>query len=70
MIVAFLSEAEKDQLVGQEFAPFEYFNPVQDIDNNWVISMEEVNNCINPTFMWVKDLPEIDYIPKPEEPIE
>jgi hypothetical protein len=26
--------------------------------------------CVNPEFQWVKDLPLIDYKPKPEPPIE
>jgi hypothetical protein len=30
------------------------------------ISIEEMEFCINPDFMWVKDLPLIEYIPKPE----
>lgn len=64
MEVGLLTLEQKDQLVGQLFAPDSYFNPVQDINDNWFISIEEMNYCINPDFMWVKDLPLIEYQPK------
>jgi hypothetical protein len=60
-----LTIEEKDQLVGQWYAPDSFFNPVQDINDVWIISQEEMNNCINSEFQWVKELPLIEYIPKP-----
>ena len=60
-----LTIEEKEQLVGQWYAPDSFFNPVQDINDVWIISQEEMNNCINPEFQWVKELPLIEYIPKP-----
>lgn len=60
-----LTVEQKDQLVGQWYAPDSFFNPVQDINDTWIISQEEMNNCINPDFDWVKELPLIEYIPKP-----
>jgi len=27
-----------------------------------------MNQCVTPEFQWVKDLPLIEYIPKPEPP--
>lgn len=65
--VALLTEKEKDALIGQLFAPDCYFNPLQDADNNWFISVEEIDLCTNDNFMWVKDLPLIPYNPKKEE---
>jgi hypothetical protein len=65
MEVGLLTLEQKDQLVGQLFAPDSYFNPVQDANDNWFISIEEMNYCTNPDFMWVKDLPLIEYQPKP-----
>lgn len=65
MEVGLLTLEQKDQLVGQLFAPDSYFNPVQDINDNWFISIEEMNYCVNPDFLWVKDLPLIEYQPKP-----
>ena len=66
--VGLLTETQKDELVGRWYAPDSYFNPIEDADNNWVISQEEMNQCINPSFEWVKDLPLIEYIPKPTPP--
>ena len=66
MTVALLTVEQKDSLVGQWYAPDSYFNPIQDINDDWIISLEEVNQCINPGFIWVKTLPLIEYIPKSE----
>lgn len=63
--VGLLTEAEKDSLVGQLYDDDSYFNPIQDINDNWIISVEEIEFCVNPEFMWVKDLPLIPYEPKP-----
>ena len=49
-----LTIEEKDQLVGQWYAPDSFFNPVQDINDVWIISQEEMNNCINSEFQWGK----------------
>jgi hypothetical protein len=66
--VGLLTESQKNELVGQLYDEDSYFNPIQDIDNNWIISVEEMEFCVNPEFMWVKDLPLIDYKPKPSPP--
>lgn len=61
--VGLLTTDEKDLLIGQEYAPYSYFNPIEDADLNWIISIEEMNNCVNEQFMWVKDLPLIPFNP-------
>lgn len=60
-----LTEEQKNQLVGQQFSPASYFNPIQDIDGNWIISSHEIDFCTNEDFIWVKDLPLIEYKAKP-----
>ena len=62
--VGLLTETQKDELVGQMYAPDSYFNPIQDNADNWVISVEEMQYCINPNYMWVQELPLILYVPK------
>lgn len=62
--VGLLTKEQKDQLVGQLYAPYSYYNPIQDLNDNWVISVEEIEQTITPEFIWVKDLPLILYIPK------
>ena len=68
LYVGLLTEQQKNDLLLQWYAPDCYFNPIQDIKDNWVISVEEVANCTNEEFMWVKDLPLIIYEPKPNPP--
>jgi hypothetical protein len=66
--VGLLTEIQKDELVGQLYTDDSYFNPIQDLNDNWVISVEEMEFCTNELFFWVKDLPLIIYEPKPEPP--
>ena len=58
-----LDTKQRDELVGQQFAPDQYFNPVPDIEGVYFIFEGEVDNCVNEEFMWVKDLPEAEYVP-------
>jgi hypothetical protein len=61
--VGLLTVEQKDQLVGQLYAPCSYYNPIQDFNDNWIISVEEIE-CENEQFVWLKDLPLILYNPK------
>jgi hypothetical protein len=67
-LVGLLTLEQKEQLVGQPYSDDSYFNPIQDADDNWVISTQEMIYCTNEEFMWVKDLELIEYIPKPSTP--
>ena len=58
-----LTTEQKETLIGQTYDGLQYFNPVLDAENNWFISIEEVNQCTNELFQWVKDLPIISYNP-------
>jgi predicted DNA-binding protein YlxM (UPF0122 family) len=69
LYVGLLTEQQKNDLILQWYAPDCYFNPIQDLNDNWVISVEEIANCVNDEFMWVKDLPLIIYEPKPAPPL-
>ena len=60
-----LTTEEKDSLLGQTYCPDSYFNPIQDCNGVWIISVEEIEYCTNPLFQWVKTLTLIDYCPKP-----
>jgi len=66
--VGLLTEVQKDELVGQQYTEDSYFNPIQDINDNWIISTEEMEQCVNPEYLWVKDLNLIPYEPKPTPP--
>jgi hypothetical protein len=62
--VGLLTETQKNELVGQLYAPYSYYNPIQDFYDNWIISIEEIEQTIAPEFMWLKDVPLIPYVPK------
>jgi predicted DNA-binding transcriptional regulator len=66
--VGLLTELQKNELVGQLYAPDSYFNPIQDLNDNWIISVEEMEQTVTPEFLWVKDLDLIPYEPKPTPP--
>lgn len=60
MIVAKLTQEQAEKLKGLEVVKDNYFNPILDADNNYIISLEEVEQC---DIEWVKDLPQIEYNP-------
>ena len=66
--VGLLTKLQKDELVGQLYDDDSYFNPIQDLNDNWIISIEEIEQNIFPSFDWIKDLDLIPYEPKPTPP--
>ena len=62
MKIAILTTEQKDLLDKQEVCTKLTFNPVQDVNEDWVISEVEVNKCINSDFMWVKNLVLTDWL--------
>ena len=61
MIVAQLTAEQAKQLKGVEFVQDSFFNPIQDLNDVWIISLEEQEQC---NIDWVKELPRIEYLPK------
>jgi hypothetical protein len=62
--VGLLTVEQKDSLVGQMFDEDSYFNPIQDDMDNWIISIEEIEQNLNPNFTWLKDLDMFIFVPK------
>ena len=60
-MIAILTTEQKDQLIGQTYDGVCYFNPIEDLNNNWVISEEEVNQS---NLEWLKLLTLSEYEPK------
>jgi hypothetical protein len=60
MEVHLLTEQQARWLDGVEYVADNYFNPIQDADGNWIISIEEVEQS---SIDWVKFLPLITYNP-------
>ena len=59
--VGLLTEQQAIDITDQLYMPDSYFHPIQDKNDNWVISQEEMDQCENIDFMWVKDLTLIVY---------
>ena len=63
-MIAILTTEQKDLLVGQTYDGVCFYNPIQDINDNWIISEEEINQT---NLEWLKQLPLTEYLPKPVE---
>lgn len=63
--VVLLTTAQKDMLIGKKYAYNQLFNPIQDVDDNWIISIEERDANIYTRYKWVNNCPLIDFKPKP-----
>ncbi len=64
ILVGLLTLEQKDSLVGQMYDEDSFFNPIADLYDRFIISVEEIDKCVNEKFLWVKDLPQIEYEPK------
>ena len=64
MQVGLLTLEQKNEIDGKEFAPNSFFNPIQDANNNWVISIQEMEQATIPPYEWVHELPLIEFVPK------
>jgi hypothetical protein len=64
MQVGLLTLKQKNDIEGKEFAPDSYFNPIQDLNDNWVISTQEMEQATIRTYQWVKNLSLIEFKPK------
>lgn len=62
ILVGLLTEEQKNQLVGQQFSPDCYFNPIKDANDNWIISIEEIEAS---DIQWLKQIEFIEYVPMP-----
>jgi hypothetical protein len=58
-----LTLKQKKLLDGVEFLEGNFYSPTQDANGIWFISQEEVDQTTDENYLWVKDLPQIEYIP-------
>ena len=74
MEVGLLTLAQKDSLVGVMYVPDVFSNPIEDCNDNWVISTQEIALTTDPAYEFVKNLTLITYCqkigPGPQPPIE
>jgi hypothetical protein len=61
-----LTESEYNQVQGQFYTPYEFFNCVADVNGIWFLflSTQDKQQIVNnPTWSWILTLPEAEYIP-------
>ena len=66
MIGYILTQSEYDQVQGQFYTPYEFFNCVQDIKGVWFLFLSEQDKkevFSNPQWNWILDLPQNEYKP-------
>jgi len=63
ILVGLLTIEQKDLLINQLFDEDSYFNPLQDFNGNWIISIEEIEQNIYYDFNWLQDLEMILFVP-------
>jgi len=59
--VGLLTLIEKEAVEGKEYTASSYYNPIQDTNANWVISTQEMHDTTNVDYLWVKQLPLIEW---------
>lgn len=65
MIGYILTIEQKDQIQGKEFAPYQSFNCVQDINGTWFnfVTEQQVPFVEASEYAWVLNLPQGEYVP-------
>jgi hypothetical protein len=70
MIGYILTEKQYEEIQGQEFAPYQHFNCVQDINDVWFnfVSDQQIPQVEASQYAWVLTLPQAEYISPPSPP--
>jgi hypothetical protein len=70
MIGYILTQEQYDQVQGQFYTPYEFFNCVQDINDVWFLflSDQDKGQIEGTEWSFILDLPTGEYIPKPAPP--
>jgi hypothetical protein len=70
MIGYILTQSEYEQIQGQFYAPYEFFNCVQDVNGVWYLflSTQDKEQIVNTEWNWLLTLPEGEYVAPPTPP--
>jgi hypothetical protein len=63
ILVAVLTQEQYEQVHLKELQPDHAFSCAKNIDNNWVIDQTQIDQIQNDQFLWLKELPLIEYHP-------
>lgn len=76
-MIAILTQQQKDILIGKTYDGVCYFNPILDLNDNFVISEQEYYYCLGLWYLdelqtelgFITSLSLSEYFPKPQTPI-
>lgn len=70
MIGYILTESEYDQVQGQYYSEYQFFNCVADINGVWFLFLSDEDKQVVATteWSWILTLPEGEYVPPPAPP--
>jgi hypothetical protein len=76
-MIVIITIEQKDILVGQKYDGVCFFNPIQDLNDNWIISEIEYYYCLGLWYLdelqteleFITTLSLSEYFPKPQTPI-
>ena len=71
MIGYILTNSEYDQIEGQYYTEYQFFNCVADINGIWYLFLSDEDKTTivnNQTWSWILTLPEAEYTPPPSPP--
>jgi hypothetical protein len=76
-MIAIITQQQKDILVGKTYDGVCFFNPIQDLNDNWVISEIEYYYCLGLWYLdelqndlqFITTLSLSEYFPKPQIPL-
>ena len=65
-----LTTEQYEEIQSKEFASFQYFNCVQDINGVWFnfVTEQQIPDIESSQYAWVLDLPQGEYVPPPSPP--
>ena len=65
-----LTQDEYNQVQGQYYTEYQFFNCVADINGVWFLFLSDEDKQVVATteWAWILDLPEAEYIPPPAPP--
>jgi hypothetical protein len=64
MIGYILTDTEKESIQGKEYAPYQFFNCVQDINGVWYTFLTDEDKVIiaSNQYAWILDLPQGEFV--------
>ena len=71
MIGYILTDTEKESIQGKEYAPYQFFNCVQDINAVWYTFLTDEDKVIIATteYSWLLECPQGEFVPPIAPPI-